>query len=161
MGFIVSLKGLNSALGIVFSKGESGYCGNRRMTTHRPWDREKEQPKKDRNKAENKNLGKRRLSPKFISFICCCCCVRVKNRPDGCQWAWTRTQGGEDASVWVVCVVADYSFVLNCRISVSLSVMQFCFFFSSLMTMFNVNKHRVRKSASAFIHATRVGRVMF
>lgn len=168
MGFIVSLKGLNSALGIVFSKGESGCYGNHRMTTHRPWDREKEQPKKDRNKAENKNLDKIRLSPKFISFRCCCLYVCEK------QARWLPVGLDEDPRRWgCVCEGCLWScWLFFCAqlshqcISVSNA---FLLIFSSLMTMFNANKHhwlqgvlwRVSKSASAFIHATHVGSVMF
>lgn len=69
---IVSLKGLSSTLGIVFFKGESGYLGNCRMPTHRPWEREKARPEKEGKRPKrDKKGGKILPGPTLFSHSLC------------------------------------------------------------------------------------------
>lgn len=71
VGSIVPLKGRSSTLGIVFFKGESGSLDYRRMPTHRPWEREKRQGQRRREKRaeRSKKGGKPRTVLNFICFF--------------------------------------------------------------------------------------------
>lgn len=112
------MKGLSSTLGIVFFKGESGYLGNHRMPTHRPWDREKARPKKEGKKAKQKrrqDSSQPQLYFLFFFFFFKVC-VFLKQ-------AWWLPVGWDgDPRRWgcvcvcvcvVVHVVAGLSFMLN------------------------------------------------
>lgn len=167
------MKGLSSTRAIVFFKGESGYLGNHRMPTHRPWDGEKTRPKKEAKKAKQKERRDSFL-PNFISFFFLLVCVFSKQ-------AWWSPVGwdGEPRRWGCVCVCVWLSMWL-CLLFLTLSCWHFCIpdfdtqhcsdvsfvsfkfsHFASLTNMFNIlTEERPLSKRAMANHASLLGNLL-